>query len=172
MSIKLPLVTRIRIAIGSWFLNRGVSMAASGYKGLQGNIRQLAKPIVESVPKRVKRIQFDKVNFDTPDALENEVLAIMSATIHGDYASNYYPIIRPTKDYLRKYGITSDNPRMAFLQVFFVTLKDMFKAIWSRNIESAAITAKWARLTAGQIARKYNYNKGKRRIEDERRRTI
>jgi hypothetical protein len=141
-----------------WLLTVGGSGLC---KGLQGNIRQHAKPIVESVPKYVKHIQTDKVNFDIPEALENEVLAIMACTAKGQFTSNSYPRIKPTVDNLRKYGIKSTNSYIALIQVFISTLKDTVKAIRSHDIKNATITDKYAHLTAGQIARKYGYYKGR-----------
>ena len=47
-------------------------LRVKGFKQLQGNIRPIAKPIAEAVPKLVKRIQHDTVHFDTPEAFQHD----------------------------------------------------------------------------------------------------
>lgn len=168
--------------IGSWFMNFGLLLVTKGYKQLSGNaIRHLASPIVESVPKHAKRISHDRLNFFrfpedelengkfAPEYLENEVLEIMAATVKGDLCSSSYPKIRPTEANLRNYGIKSDNSVIAFIQASLSTFRDTVKAADSGNMNDAAITKKWARLTANQIARKHEYNKGKISVKDSER---
>lgn len=124
---------------------------------------KFSKPIAENVPLKVKRIQSDKLNFDSAESIENEVLAIMAATFECQYKSDSYPKIKPTKANLASYGITSNKPRRAYFQVLWATFKDTIAAIKSGTVKGSVIEQKWAKLTANQIARKYGYNKARQR---------
>lgn len=156
---------KARFNLANRFLKIGCYYPSKSLEKRQRQIRQIVQPITKTAPRIVKKIQSDKLNFDKPSALENEVIAIMYTTLRRRFNDSNYPTLSPKAD-LSRFGITSHNRIIALMQVLFTCFKDVFKA--AKNKDTSVIVNKWAWITASHIARKYGYNKGRQRNQYKR----
>jgi len=159
---NLPVVTRTRIVIGSWFINRGVSMAQRAIKPYTASIDY------EATHRLINRTTVVKYNpgivreldLQNEDAFKGELCDLFLTCFTKNHNDPRYPKMQ-SETWLRRIGVkpSTRTPIGAFRDVLATIYRDILEAARKGTLENTHITENVKYLFARHTAHKYGHDK-------------